>query len=71
MDDSADKKTARKIYANLRKGISSAVDWRLCDELNVSADALDRAVEASGGHLYWDTYRILRVRILRVKEMPK
>lgn len=61
-DDQADKALARKIYADLRKGINSAVDWRLCEEMGISADALDRAVEASGGHLYWDTYRILRVK---------
>lgn len=57
---------ARKIYSRLRKGIGSAVDWRLCDDLGIAADELDAAVAASNGHLVFD-----RHRIVRAVEVPK
>jgi hypothetical protein len=61
-----DVELARKIYGLLRKGLGSAVDWRLCDDLGIGADALDAAVAASNGHLAFD-----RHRIVRVVEVPK
>ena len=42
---------ARKIYADLKKGIGNAVVWRLCDRYDISTVDLKEAIKASKGHL--------------------
>ena len=44
-------KLARKIYADLKKGIGNAVAWLLCDRYDISTVDLKEAIEVSKGHL--------------------
>lgn len=42
---------ARMIYRDLRKGVGSAVDWRVADKYAIAISELAEIAKASRGHL--------------------